>query len=66
MGDEDRFLTVPEVADRMRVTPYTVRKWLREGRIEGVMPGGTKGGYRISEAALRRFIAASTRPAKSA
>lgn len=31
----DRFLTVDEAAEVVRVTPYTVREWLREGRLRG-------------------------------
>lgn len=31
----DLYYTVEEVADLAGVTPYTVRRWLREGRLKG-------------------------------
>ena len=49
-------LTVAEVAARLGANPYTIRRWLREGRIKGVMPGGTKLGYRIPESEVRRLL----------
>lgn len=51
-------LTVQEVAEQVRTTPATVRRWLRAGRLRGVMPGGTKVGYRVRESELQRFLAA--------
>ena len=57
MTMQDRFLTVAEVAERMRVTEFTVRNWLRAGKLKGTRPGGTKAGWRIKEGDLERFIA---------
>lgn len=54
MADE-RWLTVPEVADVLRVHPETVREWLRSGRLEGVRIG-RRSGWRISEAQLDAFL----------
>ncbi|MHB1006599.1 MAG: helix-turn-helix domain-containing protein [Chloroflexota bacterium] len=54
---EDRLLTVPEVAARIRTTSDTVRRWIRNGRLHAVMLGGTKLGYRIREDELVRFMA---------
>jgi excisionase family DNA binding protein len=59
---QERLLTVREVAERIRSSPETVRRWLRQGKLRGFRPGGTKLGYRISEAELERFLAASGRP----
>ena len=60
---EKRFLTVEEVATRLHVGRRTVRRWLRQGRLQGIMPGGLKTGYRIPESELERFIAqAPARP----
>jgi excisionase family DNA binding protein len=53
---DERLLTVREVAERLRSSPETVRRWLRQGKLRGFQPGGTKLGYRVSEAELRRFI----------
>lgn len=53
---QERFLTVREIADRMRVTEFTVRNWLRSGKLQGYRPGGTKAGWRVKESDLERFI----------
>jgi excisionase family DNA binding protein len=49
-------LTVREVAERLRSSPETVRRWLRLGKLRGFRPGGTKLGYRVSEDELQRFM----------
>lgn len=41
----ENLLTVHEVASRMRVRDYTVRAWLRSGRLRGVKPG--RRGWRV-------------------
>ncbi len=56
MADE-QVLTVPEVAERLRVSTATVTNWLREGRLRGYRIGGTKAGWRIESEDLERFIA---------
>jgi len=55
---QEQVLTVPEVAQRLRVTEQSVRNWLRERRLHGYRPGGTKAGWRVEESELARFIAA--------
>jgi excisionase family DNA binding protein len=54
---EQRLLTVREVAQRLRSSPETVRRWLRQGKLRGFRPGGTKLGYRVPERELQRFLA---------
>jgi excisionase family DNA binding protein len=54
--NEQRLLTVREVADRLRSSPETVRRWLRQGKLRGFRPGGTKLGYRVPESELQRFL----------
>jgi excisionase family DNA binding protein len=56
---EQRLLTVREVAERIRSSPETVRRWLRQGKLRGFRPGGTKLGYRVPEGELQRFLAES-------
>lgn len=56
---EQKLLTVPEVADRIRVSEYTVREWLRAGRMKGLKPGGDRTGWRIRESEVERFLKAS-------
>lgn len=48
-----RVFTVHEAADYLRVTPYTVRKWLRRGRIKGSKIGHI---YRILESDLDALL----------
>jgi excisionase family DNA binding protein len=60
--DSERLLTVPEVAERLRLHPDTVRRWLREGRMHGVMMGGRAGGYRVRESEVERVAAEGPSP----
>jgi len=53
--NDQRLLTVREVAERLRSSPETVRRWLRQGKLRGFRPGGTKLGYRVPESELQRF-----------
>lgn len=53
---DDPLLKVTEVAERLRVNPETVRRWLRQGKLRGVLMGGDRGGYRIPESEVRRFL----------
>jgi excisionase family DNA binding protein len=54
--DTRPLLTTREVAARLNVSEYTVRDYLRAGRLRGIRPGGTKAGWRVSETELARFI----------
>jgi excisionase family DNA binding protein len=53
----ERYLTVRDVAEQLSVNEDTVRRWLRERRLRGFMPGGPRGGYRVRESELERFVA---------
>ena len=56
MTDPDKLLTVPEVADRLRLNPETIRRMLRDGRLSGFRIGADNAGWRVSEADLVAFI----------
>ncbi|MBV9322816.1 MAG: helix-turn-helix domain-containing protein [Chloroflexi bacterium] len=60
--NDQRLLTVREVAERVRSSPETVRRWIRSGRLRAVRPGGTRLGYRVPESEVQRFIALPTAP----
>ena len=51
---DEPFFTVNEVAERFKVTRYTVRNWIKDGYMRAMRFGG-RGGYRISRDELRRF-----------
>ncbi len=52
---EQRYLTVEEIAQEMRVTDETVRRWLRTGQLVGLNLG-RKAGWRIERVDLEEFI----------
>ena len=49
------FLTVDEVAERLRVHPRTVKRWLADGKLRGKLLGD-RAGWRIAEVDLQRFM----------
>jgi excisionase family DNA binding protein len=51
-------MTVDQVAERLQVNSETVRRWLRLKRLRGLRPGGTRMGWRVSEADLAAFLEA--------
>lgn len=51
----DKLLTVQEVAEQLSVHIDTVRQWIRNKELDAIDLGG-RAGYRISEAALDKFI----------
>ena len=59
---ESKLLTVREVAAKLRVSEYTVREWLRMGRLKGIKPGGAKAGWRVTEDELAWFLEQAKKP----
>lgn len=51
---QDRMYTVQEVAQQLRVSERTVRKWIEDGDLTAFSIG--KRGYRIAESDLQAFI----------
>jgi excisionase family DNA binding protein len=49
-------LTAPEVAERLKVKPSTVLRWLREGKLRGVRLGGSRAGWRVTAAEVQRVL----------
>jgi excisionase family DNA binding protein len=52
----EQLLTVQDVAVRLKITPETVRRWIRAGKLHGALPGGDKMGYRIAEREVTRLL----------
>ena len=57
---EPQLLTVEEVAAELRVHVETVRRLLATKRLTGARGEGTRSHWRISRAALDRYIAGET------
>jgi excisionase family DNA binding protein len=49
-------LTVKQVAERLQVTPLTVRRWLKRGELTGIVISD-RGGWRIDPESVEQFIA---------
>jgi len=63
--EEDRWLTVAQVAEEFQVHEETVRRWLRQGRLEGHNFSG-RTGYRIRQTAVTAFMESEIQNAKCA
>jgi len=50
---QERYLGAEDIAQRLNVSPITVRKWLREGRLKGVRAGRL---WRVKEGDLQAFL----------
>jgi len=52
---QDRYQTVPELAERLEVAEATVRQWIKSGELRAIDIGK---GWRIADADLERFLTA--------
>jgi len=52
---DERWLTVAEISERLRVHEETVRRWLRDGRLPGRAFGG-RTGYPVCERDLDALL----------
>jgi len=53
--EQERLLTVEEIAEQMSVTHETVRRWLRSGDLRGVRLA-RKAGWRVRENDLQAYL----------
>jgi excisionase family DNA binding protein len=53
--DDEQWLTVQQIAERLQMHEQTIRKWLRTGELSGVLLGD-KGGWRVRPADLEVFL----------
>jgi excisionase family DNA binding protein len=52
---DERYLTLPEVAERLQVSRRTVYRWIK---VEGLVAYKFANEYRITESALKEFLEA--------
>ncbi len=58
---EEKFFTLAEVADRLKVNYRTVYRWVRSGDLSAIQFGRE---YRVTEADLQAFIEEHRTPRK--
>lgn len=54
--ENEKFYNVRELADILGLTPYTIRKYIRDGKIKSVRVGGDRVINRVSETELKRYL----------
>ena len=52
---DESWYTVEQIAERLQVTPWTVRRWLRDGALVGRNFSG-RTGWRVRASELERFL----------
>jgi excisionase family DNA binding protein len=52
----EKLLKVDEAAERLRVSSETIRRMLRDGRLQGVKPVSDRAGWLIPESELERRL----------
>ena len=52
---DERYLTLPEVAEQLKVSRRTVYRWIKSGGLDAYQFGRE---YRITESALKNFLEA--------
>ncbi len=60
--DDERLITLDEVAERMRVSVPTVRRWIKDGKLPATKPGGV---YRVRGRAFEEFVEKHTGKAQA-
>lgn len=51
----EKFYRLTEIAQMLRVSPLTVRRWINEGKLKAFHPAGTRL-YRVPESSLKQFV----------
>ena len=57
-SEDERLLTVPEVARRLRVNAGTVRKWVHDGLLEAIIlpHRGKRVSYRVRASLIEQIV----------
>lgn len=54
--DDDQLLTVNEVAERLRLNPKTIRRWIGAGKIAAIRLGSDRAGWRIRSSEINLLL----------
>lgn len=52
----EKYYTTKQVAEILGLAPFTIRKYVREGKLKAERIGGQREIIRISESELKRFM----------
>lgn len=55
----EELLTLEDVSRILKVSEYTIRKYISQGKLEGVRVGGR---WRVRQEALRNYVESRTKP----
>ena len=58
-SEDDPWLTVPEVSERLKLHPATIRAWVKSGRLGAVRAGRT---WRVRRSEVDRALLADASP----
>jgi excisionase family DNA binding protein len=53
---DDEWITVEEMAERLKVNEETVRRWIRSNKLQVLDLGGQRAGYRIRRQDAEAFL----------
>ena len=53
---DEEWLTVEEVAEKLKVNEETVRRWIRANKLQVLDLGGQRAGYRIRRRDAEEFL----------
>jgi len=61
--DNEQFLTVKEVAQRLRLSTKTIHRWIAAGKLKALWAGSDRAGWRIRALDVEKSLQAD-RPAE--
>ncbi|MBV8717820.1 MAG: helix-turn-helix domain-containing protein [Chloroflexi bacterium] len=53
---DDPLLTVNEVAERLKLNPKTIRRWIQSGKLHAIGLGSDRAGYRIRASEIELLL----------
>jgi excisionase family DNA binding protein len=53
---DEQYYTLEEVADRLKVSPRSVKRWVADGKLPVIRLSAQKGSVRVADGDLRIFL----------